>query len=148
MVTLHFQQSDILGRWDLLSIKNIFFLLPAHLHISTMFPAAPFTSSWDRQKPYVLSGPLPVGKSRQRLFISYTEKNSNHKTNSAFCQYSIWLLAATRLFYLLNGWHKFLESALDDIQARELLRTRIQERNIFHFLLELFNAYYIQPRKI
>lgn len=123
-------------------------LLPAHLHISTVFLDAPFTGSRDRQKPCALFGTMPVGKSGQSLFISYPGKISNHENNSAFCQHSIWLLASRRLFYSFNGWHIFLESALDDILVRELLKIRIQERNTFHFLLELFNACYIQPRKI
>lgn len=71
------------------------------------------------------------------------KKISNHKNNSGFCQHSIWLLAAKRLFYSLDGWHIILDNALDDTLVRELLRTSIQERNTFHLSIELLNTYYI-----
>lgn len=41
------------------------------------------------------------GEEQTKPFISYPEKNSNHKNNSAFCQH--WLLAARRLFYSRNS---------------------------------------------
>lgn len=73
------------------------------------FPEAPFTSNWDRQQPYVLSQTLPVGRADKDSSSLIQKKKSNHKNNSGFCQHSIWLLAAKRLFYSLDGWHIFLE---------------------------------------
>ena len=98
LATLHCQQRDTLGKWGSFEHPRTHLLLPAHLHIFTVFLEAPFTRSWDRQRPYVLFGILPVGKADKAFSSLIQKRNSNHENNSAFFPHSVWLLAAIRLF--------------------------------------------------
>lgn len=120
------------------------FLLPAHI---CSFQR-PLSQAIGTGSSHMFCLKLCQWEEQTKTFHLLSRKKSSHKNNSGFCQHSIWLLAAKRLFCSLDGWHIFLENALDDTLVRELLRKRIRERNTFHSFLELLHTYCIQPRKI